>query len=88
MAKLLENSGRALALESFTEPLGALEYLRSNIVDAVFLHIEMSDMNGIELANQILDFGENTPVVFVTAYNEYAVEAFRLNALDYLMKPV
>jgi two-component SAPR family response regulator len=48
----------------------------------------MPDMDGIELANRILDFGENTAVVFVTAYNEYAVEAFRLNAVDFLMKPV
>lgn len=88
LAKLLADSGRALVLERFTEPPGALEYLRSNKVDAVFLDIEMPDMDGIELANQILCAAENTAVVFVTAYNEYAVEAFRLNALDYLMKPV
>ncbi|MDD4239238.1 MAG: response regulator [Desulfotomaculaceae bacterium] len=88
LEKLLSNSGLAEVVGKFTEPLRALEFLKENRIDAVFLDIEMPDMNGIELATRILDLQGNTGVVFVTAYNQYAVEAFRLNALDYLMKPV
>ena len=71
----------------FTEPLAALELLKKNTVDAVFLDIEMPETDGLELAGRILDLQGKIAVVFVTAYNDYAVEAFRLNALDYLMKP-
>lgn len=88
LAKLLHESGMVEVKEKFTEPLAALDFLKTNKIDAVFLDIEMPDMDGIELANRILDLQETVAVVFVTAYNQYAVEAFRLNALDYLMKPV
>lgn len=88
LEKLLSNSGLAEVEGKFSEPLRALEFLKENRIDTVFLDIEMPDMNGIELATRILDLQGNTGVVFVTAYNQYAVEAFRLNALDYLMKPV
>ncbi len=86
--KLLCDSKMAAVVQSFTMPLAALEFLKENPVDAVFLDIEMPDMDGIELATRILDLHGWIDVVFVTAYNQYAVEAFQLNALDYLMKPV
>ncbi|WP_217588859.1 response regulator [Lentibacillus saliphilus] len=57
-------------------------------IDTVFLDIDMPEVNGLELAEQILNKNPNIMIVFVTAYNEYAVQAFELNALDYLMKPV
>lgn len=88
LEKLLKDSGLAKIEGKFTEPLGALAFLRENKVDAVFLDIEMPDMDGIELASCMIDLQGGLAVVFVTAYNQYAVEAFRLNALDYLMKPV
>lgn len=56
--------------------------------DIAFLDIEMPEMNGIELFNRISELSPNTKIVFVTAYNEFAVEAFELNALDYIIKPV
>ncbi|MFD1850653.1 response regulator [Oceanobacillus bengalensis] len=56
--------------------------------DVIFLDIEMPEMNGIELAEKILEINTNISIVFVTAYNTYAVEAFELNALDYVLKPV
>lgn len=85
---LLKESGMAEVKGKFTSPLKALEFLKTNKIDTIFLDIEMPDMDGIELSNRIIDLQEKVAVVFVTAYNQYAVEAFRLNALDYLMKPV
>jgi two-component SAPR family response regulator len=57
-------------------------------LDLLFLDIEMPGIKGLEAAEQILAVDENIDIIFVTAYNEYAVEAFELNALDYLLKPV
>ena len=54
----------------------------------VFLDIEMPGSNGLELAQKILEINEGIDIVFVTAYSSYAVEAFELNALDYLLKPI
>ena len=88
LEKLLEGSGIAKVTGSFTNPLDAIEYIERNKVDAVFLDIQMPDMDGIELAGHISDLQESVSIVFVTAYNQYAVEAFRLNAIDYLLKPV
>ncbi|WP_167333236.1 LytR/AlgR family response regulator transcription factor [Brevibacillus agri] len=55
---------------------------------AVFLDIQMPERNGIELAERILQEHPDTAIIFVTAYDEYAIKAFELNALDYLLKPI
>jgi two-component system, LytTR family, response regulator len=65
-----------------------LAYLKEQPLDAVFLDIEMPGINGLELTQQILDLNENIDIVFVTAFNQYAVEAFELQAIDYIMKPL
>ena len=57
-------------------------------LDLLFLDIEMPGLKGLEVAEQVLTEDENIDIIFVTAYNEYAVEAFELNALDYLLKPI
>lgn len=57
-------------------------------VDVVFLDIEMPGINGLEMAEQLIEINPDLFVVFVTAFNEYAVRAFELNALDYMLKPV
>ncbi len=88
LEKLMISSGLAEVSRTFIKSADALAYLENNIVDAVFLDIDMPDMDGIELATRIIDLRGHIAVIFVTAYNQYAVEAFRLNALDYLMKPV
>lgn len=65
--------------------------MKKNIIDVAFLDIEMPELDGFEVANQInanSNITNNCAIVFVTAYNKYAVEAFRINALDYLVKPV
>ncbi|MFW6295235.1 MAG: LytR/AlgR family response regulator transcription factor, partial [Halanaerobium sp.] len=66
----------------------ALEILKKNEIELLFLDIQIPDKNGIEIA-RILKQQQNTPyIIFTTAYDEYAVEAFRLSAIDYLLKPI
>lgn len=88
MARLLKESGIVDIKGKFTDPIEALKYMENTSIDVAFLDIEMPEMSGIELANFILELNENVAIVFITAYNEYAVEAFRINAIDYLMKPL
>lgn len=65
-----------------------LAYLKENPLDAVFLDIEMPGVNGLQLSEQIQSLNENIDIIFVTAFNQYAVEAFELQAVDYIMKPL
>jgi DNA-binding LytR/AlgR family response regulator len=71
-------------VKTFTRPAEALEYLRSNPVDLLFLDIQMPSLTGIELYKEVKS---TTMVIFTTAFSEYAVEGFNLNAIDYLLKP-
>lgn len=57
-------------------------------IDIAFLDIEMPEMNGLELAGKILEIKPTMIIVFVTAFQEYAVQAFELDSLDYIVKPV
>jgi DNA-binding LytR/AlgR family response regulator len=66
----------------------ALRYLQERPYDIVFLDIRMPSLNGIELANVLGRFATPPAIVFVTAYEEYAVSAFEIGACDYLLKPV
>ncbi len=68
----------------YTNCFEAIQYIKSNPVDLIFLDIKMPDISGIELVKSIA----NPPmVIFTTAYSEHAVESFELNAIDYLLKP-
>ena len=88
MTHLLGKIEKIELVESFQTVKTALDFVFKEEVDVVFLDIEMPEINGLELAEKILEKKPHIDVVFVTAYNEYAVEAFELNAIDYLMKPV
>ena len=68
--------------------LQALDYLRENPVDVVLADIRMPGMDGIELATHLGRLERPPAVIFTTAYDNYAVQAFDLNAVDYLLKPV
>jgi len=70
---------------SATNPLKGIELIQTNKVDIVFLDIQMDEINGIEVMKII---GNNTKVVFCTAFPEFAVESYALDAIDYLMKPI
>lgn len=65
-----------------------LSYIRGNNLDAVFLDIEMPGESGLSLSAKIQDIDDHIDIVFVTAFNQYAVEAFELQAVDYLVKPL
>ena len=55
-------------------------------MDIVFLDIQIPEINGIELAEQLLEMKPKLSIVFVTAYDNFAIKAFELNALDYILK--
>lgn len=69
----------------FTEPLKAVEYIGEYKPDVVFLDIEMPGLNGLSAAKEI---GQHSEIIFVTAYEKYTIEAIRLTAFDYLLKPI
>lgn len=73
-------------LDTFTNPNEAIEFVKHNQVDCVFLDIEMPTMDGFQFLNHLGD--EDISVVFTTAYNEYALKALKNEALDYLLKPI
>ena len=77
--------GGVLTTDSATEALRILHDLE---VDAVFLDIQMPGLTGLELAKVFSRFKAPPPIVFVTAHEEHAVEAFDLRAVDYVLKPV
>jgi DNA-binding LytR/AlgR family response regulator len=69
---------------AFDNPLDAIDFLSNQTADLIFVDIQMPDLTGIEFARSL----ENAPkIVFTTAYEKYALEGFKLNAVDYLLKP-
>jgi two-component system, LytTR family, response regulator LytT len=69
---------------AFDNPLSAMEFIEQEAVDLLFLDIQMPDLTGIEFA-RILTNGPK--IIFTTAFEKYALEGFRLEAVDYLLKP-
>ena len=69
----------------YTNATDALHGIGEQPVDLLFLDIQMPELNGLELSRMV---PENTRIVFTTAFNQYAVDGFRVNALDYLLKPI
>jgi len=67
------------------EALKTIEHLQP---DLVFLDVQMPGLTGFEVARRIIDEGPSTHIVFVTAYDQHAIEAFEVNAVDYLLKPL
>lgn len=70
---------------STTNPLEGIELVRSQKVDLVFLDIQMDEMNGIEVMRVL---PKDVNVIFCTAYSEFAVDSYEVEAVDYLLKPV
>jgi two-component system LytT family response regulator len=85
LTRLLTETGRVTLAGSSTDPQDALAALRDADVDVVFLDIKMPEMSGLELVEKL---DRHIPVIFTTAYDRYALEAFAVNSIDYLLKPV
>ena len=91
MRDLLDDCAAALPLAVVGEAQHgreALDLLQSAPADLVLTDIHMPDMDGIELARHLLKLQHPPVVIFTTAFHEHAVQAFEVNAIDYLMKPV
>ncbi|TLP79164.1 LytR/AlgR family response regulator transcription factor [Maribacter sp. ACAM166] len=70
---------------SAENPIRALEIMKQQPVDLLFLDIQMPELKGTTFAKMI---GSETSIIFTTAYSEYALEGYELNAVDYLLKPI
>src|SRR5690242_1964323 len=85
LVRLLDATGRVVIAGTSTDPEDALERLRRADVDVLFLDIQMPGLTGFDLLERL---DRDLPVIFTTAYDRYALEAFAVNSIDYLLKPV
>src|SRR5471030_671223 len=85
LTRLLTATGRVTIVGSSTDPEAALECLRATPADVLFLDIQMPGLTGFELLARL---ERDVPVVFTTAYDRYAIDAFGVKSLDYLLKPI
>lgn len=85
---LLEETGRVDSIVEASSAREAVEQLMSGRPDVMFMDISMPKTSGMQLAEALHKLKNPPCVVFVTAYSEYALDAFNVNAVDYLMKPV
>ncbi|MCR5184854.1 MAG: response regulator [Bacilli bacterium] len=75
-------------IHNFRNPLEALEFAQTQIIDVAFLDIEMGGLSGIELAKKLKEINPLINIIFVTGYTEYALDAVTMHASGYLTKPV
>lgn len=88
LAWLLQRDPRIGGVTTTDNAAEALRVLQEGGVDAVFTDIRMPGLTGLELARVLSRFKAPPPVVFITAHDDHAVDAFELNAVDYVLKPV
>jgi two-component system LytT family response regulator len=85
LTRMLEATGRVQVVGSATDPDAALTALQRESVDVLFLDIQMPGLTGFEMLARL---ERDVPVVFTTAYDQYALHAFDVNSIDYLLKPI
>ncbi|WP_267885658.1 response regulator [Paenibacillus durus] len=85
---MLLTDGRFQVEGKYTSAQAGLEHLARSKVDVVFLDMDMPEMNGLEAGEQIQQLNSDIRIVYITAYSEYAIEAFEIHALDYVLKPI
>lgn len=85
LENLIKKFPELILVGSFDSAESASEYIKNHSVDLVFLDIEMPEINGLEFARTI---PKTTLVIFTTAYSEYALDSYEVDAVDYLVKPM
>jgi two-component system LytT family response regulator len=85
LVRLLEKTGRVTLAGSATDPEDAVASLRSAQIDVLFLDVQMPGLTGFELLERV---DRDLRVIFTTAYDKYALDAFTVNSVDYLLKPI
>src|SRR5437762_8346819 len=86
LTRLLEKTGRVQIAGKTTDPDEALSFLNANAgIDVLFLDIQMPGLTGFQMLEKL---ERQIPVVFTTAYDRYALDAFEVNSVDYLLKPI
>lgn len=83
----VKNFSSIRLLEEFDDAIKALEFIEKNKPDIVFLDINMPKVDGMALGRIINNFDKKIIIIFITAYKEYAVDAFEIEAFDYILKP-
>jgi two-component system, LytTR family, response regulator LytT len=88
LSYLLAQVGGVSVVGEATNGIEAIGLIEDLTPDVVFLDVQMPGMTGFEVARQAISRQSNAEIVFVTAYDQYAIEGFQVNAVDYLLKPV
>ena len=88
VSSFIEQTPFLKLIGKFSSAVEALKAIHAQKIDVLFLDIQMPDLNGIELARVLDNSKSNKPrIIFTTAYNQFALEGYRVDALDYLLKP-
>lgn len=85
LASYAEKTPELNLIGAYNSAVAAMKELRDNPVDLLFLDIQMPELSGLEFANLL---PKETKIIFTTAFDRYAVEGYKVNAVDYLLKPV
>ena len=85
---VLEEVMPTATVVGFTRPSEAVEYAKANRIDLAFLDIEMGKTSGLDLCSSLLEVNPRTNVVFLTAYAEYSLDAWRTGASGFMVKPI
>ena len=85
MRSLIKEASTIEILGDFSNALTALEFLKTKDIDLIFLDIEMPLVTGLEFAEQL---PKQSLIIFTTAYSQYALKSYELDAIDYLLKPI
>ena len=83
----INNNNNFQINKEFENPIDALKYIEGNNIDVVFLDINMPELDGMSLGKIIHRFNKNIKLVFITAYKDFAIDAFEIKAFDYILKP-
>jgi len=87
LESVLDKNEDVEIIGKYTDPVEALESIKSLRPELVFLDIQMPELDGLSVAQEIINMGLDTHVIFVTVFDQYALKAFDMNAADYIVKP-